>query len=83
MEKLMEKYLENFTGKTLSGTPVEQTQEQIQTAKKAMAELETLAAPLVEWIRDNHGPHTEICITWDRVTVKHDGMGLPFPYPSK
>lgn len=83
MKKLMEKYPENFTGEILRGAAVIQTPEQIQASKKAMAELETLAAPLVEWVRNNHGSHTEICITSDRVTVKHDGMGLPFPYPSK
>lgn len=83
MERLMEKYPENFTGEILKGAAVEQMPEQIQATKKAVAELETLATPLIKWIRDNHGPHTEICITWDHVTVKHDGMGLPFPYPSK
>lgn len=46
-------------------------------------ELKVLATPLVEWVRENHGPHTEICISYDRVQVKHDGTGIPFPYSEK
>ena len=44
-----------------------------------MKELETLSAPLVDWIRKNYSYHTEVHISADFVGVKHAGIGLPFP----
>lgn len=48
-----------------------------------MEELKALATPLVNWVRENHGPHTEICISYDHVWVKHDGIGIPYPISEK
>jgi len=45
-----------------------------------IVELETMAAPLVNWIRKHHDPHTQIVIEWDHVWLRHDGAGIPFPY---
>jgi len=50
---------------------------------KATDELKALAAPLVNWIRENHGYHTEIHISADYVSVKHDGVGIPYPISEK
>lgn len=64
----------------LIGTPAAQTLEQKQAnSTAALSELKSLAAPLVEWIRKNHGYNTEVHISADFVCVKHDGMSLPFP----
>ena len=38
-----------------------------------------LTAPLVEYIRENHHPHTAIVITDERVVVVEDVIGIPFP----
>lgn len=45
--------------------------------------LEELAAPIVEWIREHHGHHTEVHISWDHVWVRQDSLSLPFPYLEK
>lgn len=86
MEGLMEKYPENFTGEILRSSRV-QTPEQEAAERKAREErikrLTELAAPLVEWIRENHGPYTEVLVSWDCVSVKHEGAQIPFPYSEK
>ena len=76
IEKLVRKYPENFTGKTLTST----NNETAHRNRLLMTELEALASPLVKWLREQYGPHTEITITWDYVCVKHDGGSIPFPY---
>lgn len=74
--EVMEKYPEKFTGRTI--VVHEPTPEQQAISRALMRELETLAAPLVEWLRENYSPHTDIVISWDHVWVKHDGMGIPY-----
>lgn len=64
----------------LKMTEVPATPEQRAVSRALMEELESLATPLVEWIRKYHDPHTEIRISWDHACVKHDGIGIPFPY---
>lgn len=44
-----------------------------------MNELEKLAKPLVDYLRNNYNPHTTIVITDERVVVVEDVMGIPFP----
>ncbi|MNW46961.1 hypothetical protein D3C74_242790 [compost metagenome] len=61
-------------------TGQKETAKKAEKAKEEMATLESLAAPIVDWIREHHGPHTEVHISWDHACVKHDGMGIPFPY---
>ena len=47
--------------------------------QQAMAgNLEQLSAPLVEYLRENHHPHTAIVVTDERVVVVEDVMGIPF-----
>lgn len=58
-------------------------EQQLANSEPVIAELKSLAAPLVEWIIKYHGPHTEIHISWDYVSVKHDEVGIPFPYSEK
>lgn len=45
-----------------------------------LAAIKELAEPIVNWIREHHGANTEVHISWDYVSVKHDGIGIPFPY---
>lgn len=40
--------------------------------------LEDLAKPLVQYLRENHNPHTSIVITEERVVVVEDVIGIPF-----
>lgn len=63
----------NPLGKENAANATEKKREEIAT-------LEKLAAPIVKWIREHHGPHTEVHISWDHVWVRQDLLGLPFPY---
>lgn len=81
MKEWVEKYPENFTGEVIKTVPI--TPEQIEASRAYLGELETLAAPLVNWIRENHGYHTEVLVSADHVCVKHDGAGIPFPFTEK
>lgn len=57
--------------------------KQKETAVGSAAELDTLealAAPIVEWIRAHHDPHTEVHISWDHVWLRQDILSVPFPY---
>ena len=40
--------------------------------------LEALVKPLVQYLRENHNPHTSIVITEERVVVVEDVIGIPF-----
>ena len=81
MKEIIKKYPAAFTGETM--VVPDPTPEQQAATVALMEELKTLAAPLVEWIRENHGYHTEIHISADLVCVKHDGMGIPYPISEK
>ena len=52
----------------------------ITSPRPENVELEALAAPLVDWIRKHHDPHTEVRVEWDHVYLWHGGASLPFPY---
>lgn len=39
--------------------------------------LEELCKPLIEYIKENYNPHTEVVVTMDGITVKQDIEGLP------
>ena len=41
------------------------------------AELEKLAKPLIEYLKENHHPHTAIVITDDRVMVVETILSVP------
>jgi hypothetical protein len=64
----------------IKGSPIVPTTKQQANSIATMEELEILTAPLIDWLRKHHNPHTAIYISWDYVSVKHDGMGIPFPY---
>lgn len=42
-----------------------------------MEKLEEICKPLIEYIRQNHNPHTEIVVTSDSITVKQNIIGIP------
>ena len=42
-------------------------------------ELEALAKPLIDFLRDNYHPHTAILITDDRVAVVETVLSIPQP----
>lgn len=50
--------------------------------KPTKSELENLARPLAQYLRDNHNPHTTIVITAERVVVVEDVIGIPFQIES-
>lgn len=43
-----------------------------------MDELEKLAKPLSDYLRENYHPHTSIIVTDERVTVLEDVFSIPF-----
>lgn len=47
--------------------------------KSDLDELESLAWPLVEYLRKKHHPHTAIVVTDERVVMVEDVLGIPFP----
>ncbi|WP_185967568.1 hypothetical protein [Clostridium sp. HBUAS56010] len=42
-----------------------------------MDKLEMLCQPLVEYLKENHNPHTEIVVTMDSIMVKQCAEGIP------
>lgn len=48
-------------------------------ADKDLEELKQLAAPLVDYLRKKHHPHTAIVVTDDRAVLLEEMMGVPFP----
>jgi hypothetical protein len=86
MKRLIEKYPENFTGEILQSsrarTPKQEAAEQ-EAITQQIKTLEELAAPLVEWIREYYTPYTAVLVSWDSVSVKHEGIRIPFPYSEK
>lgn len=47
--------------------------------KEKFNELEELARPLVDYIRENYHPHVTVVVTDTFVRVTEDLMGVPFP----
>lgn len=86
MEKLIKKNPENFTGEILRPlkvqTPEQETAER-QSNMRQLKALEESATPLVKWIRENHNPYTSVLVSWDSVSVMHEGEHIPFPYSEK
>lgn len=39
--------------------------------------LDKLCKPIIEYIKENYNPHTEVVVTMDGITVKQDIEGLP------
>lgn len=44
-----------------------------------MEELKQLAAPLVDYLRKKHHPHTAVVVTDERAALVEDVMGITFP----
>lgn len=42
-----------------------------------MNRLEQICHPLVEFIKENYNPYTEITVTMDSITVKQNVEGVP------
>lgn len=42
-----------------------------------MEKLKKLAEPLIEYLKENHNPHTSIVITGERIVVVEDVMSIP------
>lgn len=45
-----------------------------------LKEFDHLCEPLVEWLRKNHDPHTEINISSTEATLLKAHMGAVYPY---
>lgn len=72
--------IDSLIGRELNPTKKEAAATATEKGREEIAALRELTAPIVEWIRENHSPHTEVHISWDHVWVRHDGIGIPFPY---
>lgn len=42
-----------------------------------MDELEKISLPLIDYLKNNYNPHTEIVIKMDSVEVKQNVAGIP------
>ena len=86
MKKLIEKHPANFTGEILRSltvlTPKQEVEEREADMRRLKA-LEEAAAPLVKWIREYYNPYTAVLVSWDSVSVEHEGDQIPFPYSEK
>ena len=45
---------------------------------KKFEELQRICEPVVQYIRENYDPHTQIVVTDDSVTVMQKKIGVPF-----
>ncbi|MBQ7067013.1 MAG: hypothetical protein IJN92_09375 [Lachnospiraceae bacterium] len=45
--------------------------------KKSVEEIKELCAPVINYLRDNYDPYTEISITNDGIRVKQTILGIP------
>ena len=50
---------------------------------ESIEELKRLGTELIAWIIKYHDPYTEVTVSWDRISVKHEGVGIPVPYLEK
>jgi hypothetical protein len=62
---------------------LEQEKAEREATRAELDALEALTAPLVNWIREHHDPHTELHISWDHVWLRQDLMSIPFPYSER
>ncbi|MCH5297871.1 MAG: hypothetical protein J1E85_09400 [Ruminococcus sp.] len=42
-----------------------------------MGEIEKLAKPIYDWIKENGNPHTQVIITSEQLRVTEDVLGIP------
>lgn len=49
-------------------------------AKVKLDELESLARPLVEYLRKKYHPHTAIVVTDERAVLVEEMLGVPFGF---
>jgi len=48
--------------------------------EERLKEVEKLCIPLVQFLRKNYDPHTEIIVSTDFVKVSQELLGVPVPY---
>lgn len=62
-------------------TPVEKALAELVRAKVELyiekRPLEELCKPIIEYIKENYNPHTEVVVTMDGITVKQDIEEIP------
>lgn len=56
-------------------------EKEFEEYKEYFKELDELCKPVVEYLRKNFNPHTEIVIATDFVTVKQSILGSKQEYP--
>ena len=67
--------------KELTNAAIEQLREKWNArAPQRLEEFQALVTPLVDWLRENYDPHTEIRVGWDKAEIFCIDMGVPFPY---
>ena len=49
----------------------------MDSIRENLSELEALARPLVDYLRQKHHPHTTIVVTYDRVVLVEETLGVP------
>lgn len=42
-----------------------------------MEEIEKLAKPICDWIKENGNPHTQVIINFEQLRITEDVLGIP------
>ena len=45
---------------------------------KEFEDLKRICEPVVQYLRENYDPHTQIVVTYDSVKVMQEEIGVPF-----
>lgn len=49
----------------------------MDNVKVNMKEIEALCTPIVEYLKENYDPYTNVIITYSNIRVTEDIMGIP------
>lgn len=83
MKKLIAQYPEKFTGEILRAVSTQNPEQKAAERQANMLRLKSLkevAAPLIQWIRENYGPYTNVLVSWDSASVMQEGDSVSLPY---
>ena len=56
---------------------IRQAVETIQLLQLEVEELKELRQPVVDWLKKNHDPHTEVHITAEHIDLMESAIGIP------
>lgn len=57
--------------------PGEYIEEKVRTQERQMQELEGLARPIIEFLRENYHPYTTVVIGYDKIQLDETTLWIP------